>query len=152
MGDRIAQLILEQIKTPDAQEVEKLNATVRGEQGFGSTAMKDSVQNQNKDPSRVSVLQRVQGKPRIKTITNAQNKSQFISVKQMQKLMKKKEQVFLCIKRRNDDEEEVPRRRRSRGGKKNSIALGAAKAQVSPGMTEKAKREMSKIVGPKKNS
>ena len=56
MGDRIAQLILEQIKAPDVQEVEKLDETVRGEQGFGSTGMKDSVQNQSKDPSRVSVL------------------------------------------------------------------------------------------------
>ena len=43
MGDRIAQLIPEQIKTPDVQEVEKLDETVRGEQGFGSTRMKDSV-------------------------------------------------------------------------------------------------------------
>ena len=86
----------------------------------------------------------------MKTTTNAQNKRQFIYVKQMQKLMKKKEQVFLCIIRRNDDEEEAPRRRHCRGGKNNSIALGAEKAQVSPGMTEKAKREMSKIVGPKK--
>ena len=65
-------------------------------------------------------------------------------------MMKKKEQVFLCIIRRNNDEEEASRRRRCRGGKKNSIGLGAAKAQVSPGMTEKAKRKMSKIVGPKR--
>ena len=57
MGDRIAQLILEQIKTPDVQEVEKLDETIRGEQGFGSTKMKGSVQNQSKDLSRVSVLQ-----------------------------------------------------------------------------------------------
>ena len=63
MGDRIAQLIPEQIKTPDVQEVENLNETVRGEEGFGSIGMKDSVQNQSKDPSRVSVLQRVQGNP-----------------------------------------------------------------------------------------
>ena len=50
MGDRIAQLILEQIKTLDVQEVENLDETVRGEQGFGSTGMKNSVQNQSKDP------------------------------------------------------------------------------------------------------
>ena len=84
MDDRIDQLVFEQINTPDVQEVEKLDETVRGEQEFGSTGMNDSVQNEIKDPSRVSVLQRVQGKPRMKTTTNSQNKCQFISVK-MQK-------------------------------------------------------------------
>ena len=112
MGDSIAQLILEEIKTPNVQEVEKLDETVRDEKGFGSIGMKDSIQNQSKDPSRVSVLHRVQVKPRIKTTKNAQNQCQFISVKQMQKLMKKKEQVFLCIIRTIDDKEETPRRRR----------------------------------------
>eukprot|EP00056_Hartaetosiga_gracilis_P017598 m.7788 g.7788 ORF g.7788 m.7788 type:complete len:153 (-) comp5911_c0_seq1:165-623(-) len=36
-GDRIAQLILEQIATPDVKEVEELPDTHRGEGGFGST-------------------------------------------------------------------------------------------------------------------
>eukprot|EP00043_Microstomoeca_roanoka_P028753 m.19287 g.19287 ORF g.19287 m.19287 type:complete len:53 (-) comp8648_c0_seq3:181-339(-) len=36
-GDRIAQLILEQIYTPDVEEVTDLEATLRGEGGFGST-------------------------------------------------------------------------------------------------------------------
>lgn len=36
-GDRVAQLILERIITPDVLEVEDLDATVRGEGGFGST-------------------------------------------------------------------------------------------------------------------
>ena len=38
-GDRIAQLILEQIVLPDIQEVENLDETVRGEGGFGSTGV-----------------------------------------------------------------------------------------------------------------
>nr|POF06811.1 deoxyuridine 5'-triphosphate nucleotidohydrolase [Quercus suber] len=37
VGDRIAQLIIEKIVTPDVIEVEDLDATVRGEGGFGST-------------------------------------------------------------------------------------------------------------------
>ena len=94
------------------------------------------------------MLRRVQGKPHIKRTSTAQQKRQLISVKQMQKLMKKKENVFLCVIRPDDD---APRGRRSRGKRGNkSVALGAGKAQVSPGMTEKAKREMSKIIGPKK--
>jgi len=37
VGDRIGQLILEQILTPEVEEVEELVATERGEGGFGST-------------------------------------------------------------------------------------------------------------------
>ncbi|XP_061962436.1 deoxyuridine 5'-triphosphate nucleotidohydrolase-like [Populus nigra] len=36
VGDRIVQLILEKIVTPDVMEVEDLDATVRGVGGFGS--------------------------------------------------------------------------------------------------------------------
>lgn len=40
IGDRIAQLILEVIKTPDILEVTKLNNFDRGDGGFGSTDKK----------------------------------------------------------------------------------------------------------------
>jgi dUTP pyrophosphatase len=36
-GDRIAQLILEKIETPEVQEVDTLETTTRGRGGFGST-------------------------------------------------------------------------------------------------------------------
>lgn len=36
-GDRIAQLVLERISTPDVVVVESLDATERGAGGFGST-------------------------------------------------------------------------------------------------------------------
>ncbi|KAJ7958044.1 deoxyuridine 5'-triphosphate nucleotidohydrolase-like [Quillaja saponaria] len=39
MGDRIAQLIIEKIMTPDVLEVEDLDSTVRGGGGFGSTGV-----------------------------------------------------------------------------------------------------------------
>ncbi|KAM4121945.1 hypothetical protein ACJW30_01G044300 [Castanea mollissima] len=39
VGDRIAQLIIEKIMTPDVVEVEDLDSTVRGEGGFGSTGV-----------------------------------------------------------------------------------------------------------------
>jgi dUTP pyrophosphatase len=38
-GDRIAQMIIEVIATPEVAEVEDLDATVRGEGGFGSTGI-----------------------------------------------------------------------------------------------------------------
>ena len=44
VGDRIAQLILEKIKTPAVQEVEVLSATVRGSGGFGSSGLRSSDQ------------------------------------------------------------------------------------------------------------
>ena len=36
-GDRIAQLILERISTPEVEQVAELPSTVRGKHGFGST-------------------------------------------------------------------------------------------------------------------
>lgn len=39
VGDRIAQLILEKIMTPDVTEVDDLDDTVRGVGGFGSTGV-----------------------------------------------------------------------------------------------------------------
>ncbi len=38
-GDRVAQLILERIFTPEVEEVAELDATKRGAGGFGSTGM-----------------------------------------------------------------------------------------------------------------
>ena len=42
VGDRIAQLILEKIKTPVVQKVIVLSATDRGSGGFGSTGLQSS--------------------------------------------------------------------------------------------------------------
>lgn len=39
VGDRIAQLVIEKIMTPDVVEVEDLDSTLRGEGGFGSTGV-----------------------------------------------------------------------------------------------------------------
>ena len=38
-GDRVAQLILERIATPEVLEVEDLDDTARGAGGFGSTGV-----------------------------------------------------------------------------------------------------------------
>ena len=38
-GDRIAQMIIERIMTPDVVEVDDLNSTVRGVGGLGSTGL-----------------------------------------------------------------------------------------------------------------
>ncbi|KAI8611930.1 dUTPase-like protein [Chytriomyces sp. MP71] len=41
-GDRIAQLILEKIETAQIEQVDELDATVRGAGGFGSTGVRKS--------------------------------------------------------------------------------------------------------------
>ena len=38
-GDRVAQLILERIVTPEVLEVDELDATQRGSGGYGSTGV-----------------------------------------------------------------------------------------------------------------
>ncbi|CAI5495669.1 unnamed protein product, partial [Closterium sp. Naga37s-1] len=43
VGDRVAQLILERIMTPDVVEVEELDETTRGAGGFGSTGGSDAL-------------------------------------------------------------------------------------------------------------
>ena len=42
-GDRIAQLILERIMTPEVEPVQELSSTVRGSGGYGSTGTGASV-------------------------------------------------------------------------------------------------------------
>ena len=97
------------------------------------------------------MLQRVQGKPRIKQTNACRIHREFVSMKKMQKLMKQKEPVFLCIIK---TEEGAERKRRTRGnGKSKSVdlKLGKIVAPDSQGTTEKTKREHSKVVGSKKD-
>ena len=89
-----------------------------------------------------------QGKPKIKRTDACRIQREFVSIKKMQKLMKQKEQVFLCIIKAEQPSTE--RKRRGRGGNK-STGLSNIVAQNSHGITEKTKREHSKAVGPKKD-
>ena len=146
-GDRIAQLILEKIDTPLVKETADLPSTVRGTKGFGSTGISNE-EKKTTDSSRVSVIQRVQGKPKLKRTNVCRIQREFVSMKKMQKLMKQKEHVFLCIIKA--EKQNIERKRRARGGKK-STGMGNIVAHDSHGMTEKTKREHSKAVGPKKD-
>ena len=143
-GDRIAQLILEKIATPQVKEATDLPCTERGSEGFGSTGIGKS----EKKSSRISMLQRVNGKPKIKHTNTQRMQREFVSVKKMQKLMKQKEAVFLCIIKA--DQRASGSTRRSRGKKKTAV-LSSSTAQDSHGVTEKTKRELSKVAGPKKD-
>ena len=57
IGDRIAQLIFEKIKTPEIKETDNLEGTGRGKHGYGSTGInvepREIQENQNQCPSPV---------------------------------------------------------------------------------------------------
>ena len=46
MGDRIAQLIIEKLKTPKVKELDSLEGTDRGAKGYGSTGMSAEQKNE----------------------------------------------------------------------------------------------------------
>ena len=56
MGERIAQLIFEKIKTPQIKEVKSLEETRRGNRGYGSTGMNEGSKTNDDDKSSVSVV------------------------------------------------------------------------------------------------
>ena len=143
-GDRIAQLILEKIATPQVKETADLSCTERGSNSFGSTGIGTS----EEKSSRISILQRVKGMPKIKNTNTQRVQREFVSVKKMQKLMKQKEPIFLCIIKA--DQSAPGGRRRTRGKRKTAV-LSSSAAQDSHGVTEKTKRELSKVTGPKKD-
>ena len=140
-GDRISRLILEKIETPPVKETADLPSTVRGKEGFGSTGINNDEKEQ-KSSSRVSILQRVKGKPKIKRTDACRIQREFVSIKKMQKLMKQKEQVFLCITKAEQPSTE--RRSRARGGSK-STGLSNIVAHNSLGITEKTKGNTAKL-------
>ena len=95
------------------KEAEELPDTKRGTDGFGSTGISDE---EKRKSSRVSILQRVDRKPRIKNTNTCRIQREFISIKKMQKLMKQKEPVFLCIIKGGQGAQN--QRRRARGKEK----------------------------------
>ena len=171
MGDKVAQLIFEKIKTPKVVETDSLEETGRGDRGYGSTG----IQSTEKEPRDQSTTQDSRSeseqsikskKQQISTINLDQNEKymkqmknepvphvlkssqasktrQIITARQIQKLAKQGQPVFLAIIRSTEN---VLQRRGRRGGNKQSPKYAA----VAHGMTEGQKRKISKETGPKK--
>ena len=162
MGDRIAQLILEKISTPEVEEVSALEDTVRGTGGFGSTGVKgkndtgscsdkknDNGENERTGEQKESVVKNETLKGRFgnvsgRTRTEKSRKTtegtsrlsrerQIISVKQLKRLVKKKTPVFLAVVWGQE-----------------SRKVNAAVKSESIGLTEGKKRDLMKQTGPKK--
>ena len=96
MGDRIAQLIFEKIKTPKIKELEELDGTDRGASGYGSTRTGVVLLNENKGEETTPKVQ--------KDAVNLSQSRQIISARQVSKLAKGDNPVFLAIVRaKNED-------------------------------------------------
>ena len=104
LGDRIAQLIFEKIKTPVIKELDVLEGTDRGVKGYGSTG--DGVvkvdQQAAQDPS--SMNEKSRSKMMLTKMNDDANKRtplsqsrQIISARQIQKLAKGDNPVYLVI-------------------------------------------------------
>lgn len=125
-----------------------LDGMGQGTEGFESMELGRVSQGDNRDLSSVSILQPIQGNTQIKTTAVGQMRRQFVSAKQMQESLKKGK-IFLCTIREDNNGSTGSR---CRGNGNNSSPIGAGKAQVSMEMIENAKRKMSVIVGPKRES
>ena len=136
MGDRIAQLIFEKIKTPIVKEMNELEGTDRGVGGYGSTGIK-AVKDQmdEKKPAKIRVS-RVNGTPLSQS-------RQLITARQLNKIAKGDHPVFLAIVRERN--EAPPKRTNKRSSGR------AARFAAAHGLSEGNKRSISKCKGPKKD-
>ena len=158
MGDKIAQLIFEKIKTPEVVEVDSLEETGRGETGFGSTRIKSEDQkhirqslDQKSDQSSDSAqdrkyVKKFKNEPisHVNIRSQASKTRQIITARQIQKLAKRGQLVYLAIVRPRND---VPRARRKRGGNKKSPVYAA----TAHGMTEDQKKKSAKKQAQRRN-
>ena len=124
MGDKVAQLIFEKIKTPVLKEVDSLEGTNRGNKGFCSTGIKatsesKSVQSVTKisddqavQDSRISKISMNEPIPHIKKRSQTVKARRIMPARQMQKLTKNDEPVFLAVVRASDNF--VPRGRKNK--------------------------------------
>ena len=108
-GDKAAQLVVEKIKTPTVQEVDSLEGTRRGDRGYGSTGisssqsdqLKTSRSNQNSDSDQAVKTQLInKSAQRQSQLSNARR---IISTRQIQKLAKDDNPVFLAIVRSTNE-------------------------------------------------
>ena len=146
--DKIAQLIFEKIKTPKVVDVDSLEEIGRGEKGFGSTRIRSEDQinisqspDQEVDQSAVSAQDKKYMKqfkneliPHIKIRSQVSKMRQIIPARQIQKLAKQGQPVFLAVVRLAHD---VPQIRRKRGGNEKSPIYAAAAHRMTEGQKKK---------------
>ena len=95
LGDRIAQFILEKIKTPLVKELDSLDETDRGGKGFGSTGLSAAV---TKDEDKI-----MKPEDRMKVANPLAQSRQLITARQIQKLAKADQPIYLVIVRQTHE-------------------------------------------------
>ena len=144
MGDIIAQLIFEKIKTTAIKETDDLEGTDRGAKGYGNIGTNvvqnkdDTMSNSNPDKMDVKVE-----KDAVKNKTLSQSR-RLTTARQMSKLAKGNNLVFLAIIRETN---EAPPMKKS---SKRSSAR-AARFAAAHGMSEGTRRSINKKEGPRKD-
>ena len=94
MGDRIAQLLFEKIKTPEIKEVTKLEGTGQGSKGYGNSGVSVGVREDlNKSMQSAQMMTEQDLKTRQRNEESNKPNSlaqarQIISARQIQKLAK----------------------------------------------------------------
>ena len=146
MGDKIARLIFEKIKTPVIKEVDSLEGTSRGDKGFGTTGIqtindqrttqqemnqsvaesvqlvsKSSAIQADQDPSKYSKMLMNEPSQHVRVPSRTAETLQIMSARQMQKLIKNDESVFLAGVRASNDF--VPRGKKKKGGNNDLLAM-----------------------------
>ena len=108
IGDKIAQIIFEKIKTPKIKETDRLEETGWGDKGYGSTGINSGQldEDQSIKPKMQKTNEDKQNETQIKNevIRVAKNQRsqleearQIISARQLQKLAKNDSPIFLAI-------------------------------------------------------
>ena len=138
MGDRIAQLIFEKIKTLIVKEMNELEGTDRGAVGYGSTRMKavEDQTNAERKPENIR-------DSKINETPLSQSR-RLITARQMSKIAKGDNPVFLAIVRERNEASPVKKSNKRSSGR-------VARFATAHGLSEGSKRSINKSKGTKKD-
>ena len=112
MGDRIAQLVIEKIKTPQVKELVSLEDTDRGTKGFGSTGQ-NAVET-NAGEGNPKQMKKTNEDKRTNPLSQSR---QLITARQIQKLAKGDNPVYLAIVRHSNNAPHAKSRSRQTPGR-----------------------------------
>ena len=99
------------------------------------------------DPSKYSKMLMNEPYQHVKVQSRTAKTRQIMSARQMQKLIKNDEPVFLVVVRTSNDF--VPRGKKNKGGNKRSPSYAAVNS--AHGMTKGQRRKINKETGPRKD-
>ena len=104
MGDRIAQLIFEKIKTPKLKELDSLEGTGRGKEGYGSTGVSAAKLNDELNREGMKTITSCKKQIKVEDRNNAVSQSKWlVSAREMRKLAKGDNPAFLAIVRATNE-------------------------------------------------